>query len=399
MPAASEISSPPMIPYGRQDIDDSDVESVVAVLRSDFLTQGPAVPRFEEAVARYCGARQAVAMSSATAALHLACRVLDVGAGDAVWTSAITFAASANCALYCGASVDFVDIDPATGNMSAAALEHKLATAARFGKLPKVIIPVHHSGLPCDMEKIHGLATAYGCRVIEDAAHAIGARYRGTAVGDGRFSDITVFSFHPVKVITTGEGGMALTNEERLAGAMRLLRSHGITRDPGEMTRQPEGPWYYEQIALGFNYRMTDIQAALGTTQLARLDQFLARRRRLAERYDGLLESLPLRRPWRQTDSASALHLYVVRLDLSVLRRGRRYVFEALRAAGIGVNVHYLPVYLHPYYENLGFRKGHCPEAERYYEEAISLPIHPRLSDADQDRVVHALAEAIRSAS
>lgn len=384
-----------MIPYGRQDISDDDIAAVVDVLRSDFLTQGPAIPRFEEAVAGYVGARFGVACSNATAALHMACMALDVGPGDIVWTSPITFVASANCALYCGASVDFVDIDPVTWNMSPAALEAKLEQAQRDGRLPKVIIPVHLMGEPCDMEAIGGLARRYGVRVIEDAAHAIGASYRGSKVGDCRYSDIVVFSFHPVKIVTTGEGGIALTNDPEISSRLNLARSHGITRDPAQMAGEPHGPWYYEQVGLGFNYRITDIQAALGLSQMQRLEEFVEQRHVRASAYDAALDGLPLTRPYRNPESRSALHLYVIRLDLPRIGKSHRAVFEELRSAGIGVNLHYIPVYLQPYYRALGFREGHCPEAEQYYDEAISLPLFSALGDDDQQFVIRKLREVL----
>lgn len=384
-----------MIPYGRQDVSEADIQAVVDVLRSDFLTQGPAVPRFEQAVAAYCGARHAVAVNSATSALHIACVALDVGPGDRVWTSPITFVASANCARYCGAEVDFVDVDPRTYNMSPARLAEKLAEAKRHGLLPKVVIPVHLCGQVCDMEAIHRLGQAYGFKIVEDASHAIGAKYRGELVGNCRYSDITIFSFHPVKIITTAEGGMAVTNNARLASRLQRLRTHGITRDTADMTRAPDGPWYYQQIELGFNYRLTDLQGALGLSQLTRIDEFVGRRHALARRYDELLARMPVRIPWQHPDSYSGLHLYAVRLRLDVIAHSRLEVFNALRAAGIGVNLHYIPVYLQPYYERLGFLAGYCPEAERYYAEAISLPMYPGLSDADQLHVADTLRAAL----
>jgi len=383
------------IPYGRQDVTEADIEAVAEVLRSDFLTQGPAVPAFEQAVRGVCGARHAVAVNSGTSALHIACMALGVGPGDAVWTSAITFAASANCALYCGASVDFVDIDPKTYNLSVGALADKLAAAKAAGRLPKVVIPVHLCGQACDMHAIHALSREYGFRIIEDASHAVGGRYRGEPIGAGRYSDVTVFSFHPVKVVTAGEGGMAVTGDADLAARMSRLRTHGITRDPQQMTRAPDGPWYYEQVELGFNYRMTDIHAALGSSQLARLDAYLTRRHALAARYERLLSALPVKLPWQHPDSYSGLHLYVIRLRLEAIVPTHRQVFERLRAAGIGVNLHYMPVYRHPYYARLGFPEGYCPEAERYYREAISLPMYPTLSEAEQDYVVDSLRSAL----
>lgn len=380
-----------MIPYGRQDITSADIEAVVQVLRSDFLTQGPAVPAFEAAVAKRVHARRALAMSSATAALHVACLALDLGPGDWLWTSPITFVASSNCALYCGAKVDFVDIDPRTYNLCPLALERKLVEAKRLGRLPKVVVPVHLSGQPCDLARIHELAQTYGFRIIEDASHAIGGRYKGEPIGNSRYSDITVFSFHPVKIITTAEGGMALTNNDALAEKMALLRSHGITRDPALMTREPEGGWYYEQISLGYNYRMTDVQAALGLSQLQRVDAYVAQRHELAARYDRLFASFPLVTPWQHPDAYSGRHLYVIRLKSDAAGKTHQQVFAELREAGIGVNLHYIPVYRQPYYEKLGFVAGLCPEAEKYYQEAITLPLFPTMSEAQQDQVVAAL--------
>ena len=379
-----------MIPYGRQDISEADIQAVAAVLRSDWLTQGPAVPAFELAVAKHCGARHAVAANSATSALHLACLALEVGPGDRVWTSAITFVASANCARYCGATVDFVDIDARSYNMSTDDLARKLALAKAAGTLPKVVIPVHLCGASCDMAAIHALSRQYGFRIVEDASHCIGGSYRGEPIGGCRFSDIAVFSFHPVKIVTTAEGGMAMTNDSRLAQRMALLRTHGITRNPEDMTRASDGAWYYEQVELGFNYRMTDLQAALGLSQIKRLDEFHDRRHALARRYDRLLDGLPIIRPWRDADSG--MHLYVVRLKPA--GRTHREVFDALRAAGIGVNLHYIPVYRQPYYARMGFRAEDFPEAERYYAEAISLPMYPALTEQQQDSVVAALRKA-----
>ncbi len=385
------------IPYGRQDITDADIAAVVAVLRSDWLTQGPAVPRFEDAVARYCGAQHAIAVNSATSALHIACLALGLGPGDRLWTSPITFVASANCGLYCGAEVDFVDIDPCTYNLCPKALEHKLLEAEQQGRLPKVVVAVHLCGQSCDMQAIHALSRRFGFCIIEDASHAIGGRYQGEPVGNCRYSDITVFSFHPVKIITTGEGGMALTNDAGLAKRMALLRSHGITRDPAQMTHGPDGPWYYQQIELGFNYRMTELQAALGVSQMDRIDDYVRRRHALAERYDARLAGLPLTLPWQHPDSYSGLHLYVIRLKLDQIDRTHREVFEALRGQGIGVNLHYIPVHTQPYYQRMGFRAGDFPEAERYYAEAISLPMYPTMTESQQDQVVAAIAEALRA--
>ncbi|MBZ0159611.1 MAG: UDP-4-amino-4,6-dideoxy-N-acetyl-beta-L-altrosamine transaminase [bacterium] len=382
-----------MIPYGRQEISQADIDAVVDVLRSDFLTQGPMVPRFEQAVAAKVGATYAVAMNSATSALHIACLALDLGPGDRLWTVPNTFVASANCGRYCGAGVDFVDIDPATWNLSLPRLQEKLFQAKQGGRLPKVVVPVHFAGQPTEQEAIWELAKEFGFKVIEDASHAIGASRRGEPVGSCRWSHITVFSFHPVKIITTGEGGMALTNDEELAWRMGMLRTHGITREPERMTRPPAGPWAYEQQALGFNYRMTDIQAALGVSQLARLEEWVKRRNGLASRYDERLQGLPLRLPTVRPENYSAFHLYAVRIKPEVPKKTRREIFENLRAAGIGVNVHYMPVHLQPYYRDLGFKPGQFPEAEAHGEETITLPLYPTLTDTQQDRVVDTLRE------
>ncbi len=380
------------IPYGRQDITDEDINAVCEVLRSDFLTQGPAIEKFEKTVAEYCGASHAVAMNSATSALHVACLALDLGPGDWLWTSPNTFVASANCALYCGAQVDFVDIDPATHNMSVEALERKLQEAEKNGRLPKIVIPVHFAGEPCDLKAIKALAERYRFAVIDDASHAIGGRYGEFAIGGTPYSDITIFSFHPVKIVTTGEGGMAVTSNPELGVKLARLRTHGITRNPVEMSREPDGPWYYEQIGLGYNYRITDIQAALGVSQLGRLDAYVQRRHELADRYDQLLASLPLKRPVRDRANRSGLHLYVVVLNDA---DRRREVFDNLRANGIGVNVHYIPVHLQPYYRSLGFKPGDFPAAEAYYAGAISLPMFATLADDQQDRVVRVLSDAL----
>lgn len=383
------------IPYGHQNINKDDIQAVVDVLKSDFITQGPVVPAFETAVSSYCGAQHAVAVNSGTSALHIACLALGVGKGDVVWTTPITFVASANCALYCGASVDFVDIDSRTYNLSVERLAEKLAHAEKTEKLPKVVIPVHLCGQPCDMAGIHALSQRYGFKIIEDASHAIGGRYKNEPVGNCRYSDITVFSFHPVKIITTGEGGMVLTNYAQLAKRMQLLRSHGITRDVNEMTHAPDGPWYYQQIDLGFNYRMTDLQAALGLSQMKRLDEFVDRRHAIAKRYDQLLADFPVITPWQHAESYSGFHLYVIRLKLAEIGKTHRQVFEGLCAASIGVNLHYIPVHRQPYYERLGFKAGHCPEAEQYYAEAISLPIYPGLTEARQNKVIEVLCQTI----
>jgi UDP-4-amino-4,6-dideoxy-N-acetyl-beta-L-altrosamine transaminase len=376
-----------MIPYGHQSISELDIEAVIEVLKSDFLTQGPAVPRFESTVAQYCGTQYAAAMNSATSALHAACFAVDVGPGDEVWTSAITFAASANCALYCGATVDFVDIDGATFNMNMDALAEKLATAERKGRLPKAVIPVDMCGLPCDLERLGKLKARYGFRVIEDAAHAIGSNINSVKIGGSFCSDITVFSFHPVKIVTTAEGGIALTNNQSLHQRLELFRSHGITRDPEQLKRVSPGAWYYEQLALGFNYRLTDLQAALGISQMTRLDAFVQRRNEIAERYHELLAGLPLIAQSIPDKTRSAYHLYVVKIDPLRTRLSRARAFAAFRKGGVGVNVHYIPVYRHPYYEALGFTGNYCPEAERYYESAISLPMYPDLTDAELETV------------
>lgn len=380
-----------MIPYGRQDINEADLKAVEAVLKSDFLTQGPAVPAFEAAVAQWCGAAHAVAVNSATSALHIACMALGLGAGDLLWTVPNTFVASANCALYCGASVDFVDIDPVRYTMCPIALSEKLAAAAIAGRLPKVIVPVHLCGQSADMAAIGALARQYGVRVIEDASHAIGATYQGRPVGDCRHSDICVFSFHPVKIITTAEGGLATTQDPTLARAMELARSHGITRDPSEMTQVPDGPWFYQQITLGYNYRMTEMQAALGLSQMERLGAMVARRAELAARYDRLLAGLQLTLPKQAADTASSWHLYVIQVgDARHLES-----FESLRQAGIGVNLHYIPVHTQPFYRAMGFAPGMFPVAEAYYARAISIPLYFGLTDAAQDKVVAALTRIL----
>ena len=380
-----------MIPYGHQDISQADIDAVVAVLQSDFLTQGPQVPLFEQTVAGHVGAKHALAVNSATSALHIACLALGLGPGDWLWTTPVTFVASANCGLYCGAQVDFVDIDPRTYNLCPQALETKLLVAEKAGKLPKVLVAVHLCGQPCDMETIHALGLKYGFKIIEDASHAIGGKYKGEFIGNSRYSEITVFSFHPVKIITTAEGGMALTNSDELAAQMALLRNHGITRDVAHMTHTPDGPWYYQQIGLGFNYRMTELQAALGVSQMQRLDTFVARRHELAHRYDQVLADLALATPLQHPDSYSGLHLYVVRLQLDKISKTHRQVFEALREQGIGVNLHYIPVHTQPHYQRMGFKVGDFPQAEQYYAEAISLPMYQTLSDQQQDRVMVAL--------
>ena len=382
------------IPYGRHTVTEADIQAVVDVLRSDFLTQGPVVPAFEEAVASYCHAKHGVAVNSATSALHIACLSLGLGPGDWLWTSPITFVASANCGLYCGAQVDFVDIDPRTFNMCPIELEKKLAVAQQHGKLPKVVVPVHLCGQPCDMAAIHALSLQYGFKIIEDASHAIGAKYKGEAVGNCRYSDITVFSFHPVKIITTAEGGMAVTNDPHLANQMGLFRSHGITRDPQQMTEPADGPWYYQQVALGFNYRMTELQAALGVSQMNMLDHAIARRHALADQYSTLLQNLGLDLPWQHPDAHSSYHLYVVQLQDTQLH-SHRAVFESLRAQQIGVNLHYIPVHTQPYYAQMGFKAADFPKALSYYSKSISIPMYASLSDAQQQHVAAALAKAV----
>lgn len=384
-----------MIPYGRQDISPSDIDAVVAVLQSDFLTQGPQIPAFEQALAAYCGVEHALATNSATSALHLACRALDLQAGERLWTSPITFVASANAALYCGAQIDFVDVDPQTLNISVDALAAKLAQAKTQNRLPKIVMPVHLCGEPCDMKAIHVLAQEYGFHIIEDASHAIGARHDGEPVGCCRYSDITVFSFHPVKIITTAEGGMAVTNNRRLADKMAMLRSHGITRNAAQMTHGTEGGWYYQQIDLGYNYRMTELQAALGLSQMRRLDDFVAKRHALAARYDRLLSELPVALPYRHPKNRSALHLYPIRV-LPESGQSRRAVFDYLWQRGIGVNVHYIPVHTQPYYRQcFGFQMGDFPHAENYYAQAISLPLYYGLTEGQQDKIVDTLNAAL----
>lgn len=385
------------IPYSRQDINQADIDAVVAVLRSEFLTQGPVVPAFEKAVVAYCGAQHAVAVNSATSALHIACLALGVGKGDIVWTTPITFVASANCALYCGASVDFIDIDPRTYNLSVERLAEKLALAEKTGELPKVVIPVHLCGQPCDMAGIHALSQQYGFKIIEDASHAIGGKYKNEPIGNGHYSDITVLSFHPVKIITSGEGGMAVTNDPALDKYMRLFRSHGISSTAADMQPRPaQEIWNYQQIDLGFNYRMTDLHAALGLSQMQRLDEFVTKHHAIAKRYDQLLSALPIRTPWQHPDSYSGYHLYVIRLKLNEINKTQREIYDAFYAADIGVNVHYIPVYRQPYYEQMGFNMGYCPQAEQYYSEVISIPIYPGFTIDQQDFVVQTLRRVLK---
>ena len=387
-----------MIPYGRQDIQDADISAVLEVLKSDFLTQGPAVPRFEEFVAQQCQARRAVAVNSATSALHIALLALGVGAGDIVWTSPNTFVASANAALYCGAKIDFVDIDLTTYNMSVTALEQKLINAERAGQLPKVVIPVHLAGQPCDMERIHALAKRYSFQIVEDASHAIGAKYKGEPTGNCKYSDISVFSFHPVKIVTTAEGGVAVTNDDFLAEQMELYRSHGVTRNPKLMRNRPDGSWYYEQVKLGYNYRMTDIQAALGLSQIQRLEVYITRRHEIAVRYDNELAGLPITLPFQEKNSFSAYHLYIIRLQLEASAPlTHAQLFQELREQGILVNIHYIPVHTQPYYQSLGFAWGDFPNSEAYYRSAISIPIFPKLKYCEQSKIINTLKKSLKN--
>tara|TARA_B100000787_G_C16192597_1_gene298457 strand:+ start:1799 stop:2956 length:1158 start_codon:yes stop_codon:yes gene_type:complete len=385
-----------MIPYSRQSISKEDIETVVKVLKSDFLTQGKEVPAFEESVCEYTGSKFALAVNSATSGLHIACLALGLGSEDILWTSPITFVASANCGLYCGAKVDFVDIDPLTWNISIEKLELKLKKAKIENSLPKILVAVHLCGLSCDMKSINILSKKYGFKVIEDASHAIGGRFKKNRIGNCVYSNATIFSFHAIKGITTGEGGMVLTNNQDLATQVQLLRNHGISREKSLMTHTPDGPWYYQQIALGFNYRMTDIQGALGRSQLKRLDSFISRRHEIASIYDDLLAELPLKFQYNSIDSYSGMHLYVVRVNSDKLIKTRKEIFEFLRMKNIGVNVHYIPVHLQPFYKQLGFREGQYPEAESYYREAISLPVYPDLKKQDLNKVVKALRLALK---
>ncbi|MGG7094087.1 UDP-4-amino-4,6-dideoxy-N-acetyl-beta-L-altrosamine transaminase [Shewanella indica] len=386
-----------MIPYGKQDINQQDIDSVVNVLKSDFLTQGPQVPAFERALIDHTGATYALAVNSATSALHIACLALGLGEGDWLWTSPITFVASANCGLYCGAQVDFVDIDPSTYNMCPKQLEEKLIKAKAEGKLPKVVVPVHLCGQPCDMEAIANLAKEYNFKVIEDASHAIGGKYKGFPIGNCEYSDITVFSFHPVKIVTTAEGGAVMTNQKALADKVALLRSHGITRDPAQMKGESHGSWYYEQIDLGFNYRMTELQAALGVSQMQRLEEFISSRHKLARIYDEKLKNLPIILPFQLENTYSGLHLYVIRLQLNKIEKTHKQVFEELREKGVGVNLHYIPVHMQPYYKSMGFSCGDFPEAEKYYQDAISIPMFHGMTSEQQEKVVAVLSEVLVS--
>ncbi len=383
------------IPYGRQDISQDDIDAVVEILRSDFLTQGPTVKKFEKCLAEYCDAKYAVAVNSATSALHIACLALDVGSNDIVWTSPITFVASANSALYCGANVDFVDIDYETNNISISALKDKLEKAKNSNSLPSVLIPVHMGGTSCDMEPIFKLSKEYGFKIIEDASHAIGGSYKNSKIGASPYSDITVFSFHSVKIITTGEGGAALTNDKIIYEKLALFRTHGITRDADKMTHASEGGWYYQQIELGFNYRITDLQAALGISQMSRIDSFVSKRNELAHRYNEHLSNLPLQLPKTSKNTYSSYHLYMVKL-LENSPIERKELYDGLRNSNIGVNVHYIPVHLQPFYKNRGFSEGDFPEAERFYKHAISLPLHPKLTMDEQDYVINKISELLK---
>jgi UDP-4-amino-4,6-dideoxy-N-acetyl-beta-L-altrosamine transaminase len=385
-----------VIPYGRQEITPSDIDAVTQVLQSDFLTQGSSVPKFEKSITDYCGAKYGVATNSATSALHVACLALGLKEGDYLWTSPITFVASANCGLYCGAKIDFVDIDSKTYNLSVEALEEKLIQAEKNNKLPKIVIPVHFAGQSCDIEKIYHLSQKFGFKIIEDASHAIGAKYRDKPVGNCQYSDITIFSFHPVKIITTGEGGMAVTNSQKLSDKMSLLRSHGITRDPELMTHKPDGDWYYQQIELGYNYRMTDIQAALGISQIQRLDQYVEKRHNIAARYNDAFKKINLSTPYQSKSNYSSYHLYVIMFQDKISKH-HKDIFTRLRKCGIGVNLHYIPVYMHPYYRSMGFEIGDFPNAEKYYQQAISLPIYPTLSIDDQTKVIKSVEDVLAS--
>ena len=380
-----------MIPYGRQDITEDNIEAVVKVLRSDFLTQGPQVPLFEKTVSDYCHVNYGVAVNSATSALHVACLALGLGKDDWLWTSPNSFVASANCGLYCGAKIDFVDIDLKTYNMSTVELEKKLIQAKQNNKLPKIVVSVHFAGQSCDMKKIYTLSKEYGFKVIEDASHAIGGKYLDESIGNCQYSDITVFSFHPVKIITTAEGGLATTNSKNLANKMRLYRNHGITRDSNLMVTKSCDAWYYQQVDLGFNYRMTELHAALGISQMQKLDQFVSKRHKLQEKYDSLIVDLPIIKPYQGKDSYSALHLYPIQVELDKINKSRKQVFDELRENEIGVNVHYIPIHMQPYYQQLGFKKGDFPNSETYYSRAISIPLFHAMTDSQQNKVVSSL--------
>jgi UDP-4-amino-4,6-dideoxy-N-acetyl-beta-L-altrosamine transaminase len=384
-----------MIPYGKQDINHEDVEAVINVLQSDFLTQGPKVPAFEQCVADFVGSKYGCAVNSATSALHIACLALGLGKDDELWTSPNTFVASANCGLYCGSRVDFVDIDPKTYNLCPDKLEQRLISAKRVGKLPKVLVAVHLCGQSCDMKRIFSLSKTYGFKIIEDASHAIGGSYSDSAIGSCKYSDITIFSFHPVKIVTTAEGGIALTNDKNLWEKMMLFRTHGITRDEQVMQGVPAGPWYYEQVDLGYNYRMSELQAALGLSQMTRLEEFVTSRHRLATRYYDKLKELPITLPFQSENTYSSFHLYVIRLNLNIIKKSHKQVFQELRDGGIGVNLHYIPVHIHPFYQEMGFKLGDFPEAEKYYREAISIPMYHGLKNDEQDSVIQTITEVL----
>jgi UDP-4-amino-4,6-dideoxy-N-acetyl-beta-L-altrosamine transaminase len=384
-----------MIPYGRQDIISTDIDAVVKVLKSDFITQGPVVPKFERLICDYTSAKYSIATNSATSALHIACLALGLGAGDYLWTTPNTFVASANCGLYCGSKVDFVDIDPKTYNLSPQLLEKKLIKAEKEGVLPKIVVPVHFSGQSCDMEKIYKLSKKYGFKIIEDASHAIGGKYKGQLIGNCKYSNITIFSFHPVKIITTGEGGIALTNSSALKEQMQLLRSHGITRNQDLMTQKIEGSWYYQQIGLGYNYRMTDIQAALGISQIKRIDSFINNRHKIKKKYDQKLLELPVVLPFQDSNAHSAMHLYAIQIKHNIVKKSHKQLFDEMRARNIGVNLHYIPIHIHPYYIQMGFKQGDFPNAESYYSRAMSLPIFNTMTDFQQNKVITALSEVL----
>ena len=385
-----------MIPYGKQSISKSDIEAVKKVLKSDFITQGPKVPEFEKKVKNFVGSKYAFAMNSATSSLHIACLAIGLKKGDFLWTSSNSFVASANCGIYCGAKIDFVDIDPNSYNMDMKLLKEKLEIAKKNKKLPKVVIPVHMAGQSCDMKTMCALSKQYGFKIIEDASHGIGSKYNDKYVGGCQYSDITVFSFHPVKIITTGEGGVATTNNRALAKKIDILRTHGITKNKKDMINPSHGPWYFEQLELGFNYRMTDIHASLGINQMKSLKKFVTKRNSLARNYNNLLKALPLSTPEQSENTLSSFHLYIVRVDLKKLKNKKNKIFNLLRKKGIGVNVHYIPIHYHPFYQNLKFKKGYLPETEKYYEEALSLPIYPDLSFKDQKYIVNSLEEVLK---
>ena len=384
------------IKYGKQDVTSEDIEAVVHVLKSDLLTQGPVVPAFEKAACDFTGAKNAVAVNSATSALHIACMALDLGPGDSLWTCPNTFVATSNCAVYCGASVDFVDMDPNSYNISIEQLKNKLVIAEKNNSLPKILAPVHLSGQSCEMQEIKHLSQQYGFKIIEDASHAIGGTYQESPVGNCKYSDITVFSFHPVKIITTGEGGMALTNDFVLANKMRQYRSHGVTSNPEEMSERPTNEiWNYQQVCLGYNYRMTDIAASLGLNQIKRLTEIVRKRHEIADRYNQELAALPLRRPWQHPDTRSSYHLYIIRLDLDKIQKTQPQIHDELINLGILVNLHYIPVYRQPFYEQMGFKAGYCPESESYHREALSIPMYPTLTIEEQDHVIETLKKVI----